>query len=294
MDIRWTTALLDIPLRTYRDAMDFWCAVTDSRMSSRRGQAGEYQTLLPHDGADAFVRSQMFDDGPRVHLDLHVGHGGGAGDAGFVAARSGALAAGARVLHEGESHVVLASPGGFVFCLVGYHGESVRPGPVDGVILDQLCLDLPATLFDAELAFWERLTGWPAPAHAPAAAPTHAPATAPAAPAPAPVSEATPTHAPAVPGTDEASLTARGDLVRPDGMPLRLLLQRLGDDPRTQVTAHLDLAVGDKRTETIAAHLALGASVVGHGARWTTLRDPAGLPYCLTDRDPATGLLAVT
>lgn len=269
MDIRWTTALLDIPLDTYRDTVDFWCAVTDSRMSSRRGSSGEYQTLLPREpGVDAFLRSQMFDDGPRVHLDLHVSAAAltaerdatlptdreerraAARAAALADGRDHALARGASLVHDAGTHVVLTSPGGFVFCLVGDNGETARPGPVGGAIVDQLCLDVPAPLFESEVTFWESLTGW------------------------------------------EAS--GRGDLVplrRPEGQPLRLLLQRLGDDPRATVTAHLDLAVGRDRTAVVESHLALGARLVGHGRRWTTLLDPSGLPYCLTDRDPTTGLL---
>jgi len=30
----------------------------------------------------------------------------------------------------------------------------------------------------------------------------------------------------------------------------------------------------------------LGAEVVRVAEHWTTLRDPAGLLYCITDRDP--------
>ena len=78
-------------------------------------------------------------------------------------------------------------------------------------------------------------------------------------------------------------------LIRPTGMPLRVLLQRRdeGDGP---VTAHFDLATTDREAE-VARHLALGAVVDGGGPRWTRLRDPAGMLYCVTDRDPVTGLL---
>lgn len=78
-------------------------------------------------------------------------------------------------------------------------------------------------------------------------------------------------------------------LVRPTGQPLRILLQRRdeGDPP---VTAHLDLAATDREAE-VARHLALGAEVDGGGARWTRMRDPGGMLYCVTDRDPTTGLL---
>jgi hypothetical protein len=71
--------------------------------------------------------------------------------------------------------------------------------------------------------------------------------------------------------------------------PLDLLLQRLHrqDGP---VAAHLDLGTTDREAET-ARHCALGASVVAREEFWTVLTDPAGLRYCITDRDPATGEL---
>jgi Glyoxalase-like domain len=79
-------------------------------------------------------------------------------------------------------------------------------------------------------------------------------------------------------------------LVRAPGQPLRLLLQRL-DEPTGPVRAHLDLATTDRTAET-ARHLALGARVRGHGPAWTVLADPVGSSYCITDRDPETGMLA--
>lgn len=249
MDIRWTTAMLDVPLDTYPDTTRFWCAVTGSTMSARRGQGGEFQTLLPQEGeTDAFLRSQRHgENAARVHLDLHVRDA-----AALRAALAEALRLGAVLTHDAGDVVVLASPGGAVFCLVDEPGPRRRPHPVAGALVDQVCLDVPASSFDTELAFWPALTGW------------HPTTT--------------------TPGADLVPLH------RPPDLPLRLLLQRLGDDPRTGVTAHLDLACAD-RAATTSGHVALGARVRGHGPRWTTLVDPAGLVYCLTDRDPVTGLL---
>lgn len=78
-------------------------------------------------------------------------------------------------------------------------------------------------------------------------------------------------------------------LERPAGIPLRMLLQRL-DEPTGPVRAHLDLATTDRAAET-RRHVGLGASVVTRLDRWTVLRDPVGQEYCITDRDPSTGLL---
>jgi hypothetical protein len=71
--------------------------------------------------------------------------------------------------------------------------------------------------------------------------------------------------------------------------PLELLLQRL-DEPDGPGSAHLDVGTSD-RPEEVRRHLALGATVVAEEEFWTVLQDPAGFPYCVTDRDPATGEL---
>ena len=70
-------------------------------------------------------------------------------------------------------------------------------------------------------------------------------------------------------------------LVRPDGIPLRLLFQRLGerDGP---ARAHLDLAWVDREARR-ARHVAAGPE-------WSRVHDldraadPVGRVYCLTDR----------
>ena len=158
-------------------------------------------------------------------------------------------------LHLGDVRLeVDRSPGGFPFCR--NEGDAgARPIPriwADGQasLVDQVCLDIPPAVYDEECAFWAATTGW----------------------------ELAPTSAPYM-----------RQLVRPEGMPLRVLLQRLdeGDGP---VRAHLDLATTDRAAET-DRHRALGARVESTRNRWTVLRDPAGALYCITDRDPYTGLL---
>jgi hypothetical protein len=73
-------------------------------------------------------------------------------------------------------------------------------------------------------------------------------------------------------------------LLRPPQIPLRLLLQRVAAGGR--VGAHLDWACEDVAAE-VARHRSQGAEVVRTTSEWTTLRDPAGLEYCLTCRDPS-------
>jgi hypothetical protein len=165
------------------------------------------------------------------------------------------------VLVSSAGHAVLRSPGGLTFCLVRATVPAPeRPGPWVGprggrALVDQVALDVPPAAFARERGFWTGLTTWE------------------------------PEH-------------EEGDLIplrRPDGLPLRLLLHRLGPDvdPAAPVRAHLDLAAGPDRAEVVAEHVAAGAAVLRRHERWTVLTDPAGLGYCVTDRLPETGRLPV-
>ncbi len=161
---------------------------------------------------------------------------------------------GATITHESpHGYVVLASPGGFTFCFVS-HPAAVRPPAArwgrHTSLVDQLCLDVRTADADGEARFWSELTGW------------------------APVS---------------SSLATLIPLARPAGLPLRLMVQAVGDD-RFPATAHLDLAATDRAAET-ERHQVLGAAVRDVADRFTVLRDPTGQPYCITDRDPVTGRL---
>ena len=161
---------------------------------------------------------------------------------------------GAAVISTHDRYVVLRSPGGLSFCVVEYLGETQRPVPIrwpdrHTSLVDQLSVDIPTHHYEVEAAFWSRLTSWP---QSPGSRPEFT------------------------------------FLTRPAGMPLRLLLQRLAGSAAGSCTAHLDLACDDVAAER-ARHESLGAQVVRVMANWTTLRDPAGLHYCITRRDPATG-----
>ena len=177
----WVTAFLDTPGRDAAVAEEFWLAVTGGSLSPRRGG---FATVLPAGGGDAYLRVQVVgDDGPaRAHLDLHVAQ--------VAQVRERAVGLGATAL----AAPVLRSPGGLVFCLVQWHGERSRPAPVrwpggQRSFVDQICLDVPAAVFEAEADFWAALTGWPRRS------------------------------------VGESEFEA---LVRPAGQPLRLLLQRIG------------------------------------------------------------------
>lgn len=159
-----------------------------------------------------------------------------------------ALRLGAEELTRRDGVVILRSPAGFVFCLTTWAntGSATRQERRDQPdLLDQVCIDIPADLYAREVDFWETLTGWP---------------------------------------KRPGSLPEFVSLTRPDGIPLRFLLQRLGK-PTGTASAHLDLATLD-RDATREAHVAAGARVVSAHEFWTVMQDPVGRTYCLTDRSP--------
>ncbi|GAB3007548.1 hypothetical protein GCM10023080_086520 [Streptomyces pseudoechinosporeus] len=245
MTIRWTYSFVDRPTESFGRACDFWTAVTRTRLSPPRGERAEFVTLLPEDGADACVKAQGVASGDGgAHLDLCPED--------VPALVESALRLGAEVISDNPGWAVLRSPGGQLFCVVPWHGESARPPVTEGPDgstsrLDQVCVDLAPTAYDRDVAFWPALTGWDS-------------------------------H----PGSRPEFHIVQS----PAGLPVRILLQRLDEDRPT--AAHLDLSCSDIET-TRTWHEKLGASFVSRGARWTVMRDPAGGTYCLTGRDPATG-----
>ncbi|MGC0374938.1 VOC family protein [Streptomyces sp. SAI-229] len=197
MSIRWTYAFINRPAPQAGPAADFWAAVTGTRLSEVRGDDGEFVTLLA-DGADACVKLQgVVSGGGGAHLDFSVD------DVPEFVAHASRL--GAETVGEHEGWSVLRSPAGQLFCAVPWHGESVRPPVVHGSRLDQVCLDLPPSAYDTEVAFWSGL----------------------------------------LPGWDSApgSLPEFHVVGPPAGLPVRILLQRLEEE--RPASAHPDLACAD-------------------------------------------------
>ncbi|MET7681031.1 VOC family protein [Streptomyces sp. NPDC005423] len=244
MSIRWTYVFVDRPVGLLAPARDFWTAATATRLSEPRGERGEFGTLLPRaEGADPWVKVQGVGAGDGgAHLDFAVDD-----VPGFVVS---ALRHGARSVAEHDGWAVLRSPAGQLFCAVPWQQETVRGPVVDGSRLDQVCLDLAPSVFDAEVAFWSGLlgeNGW------------------------------------------DSAVGSRPEfhvLKPPPGLPVRVLVQRLGDE--RPASAHLDLACADIGA-TRARHERLGAVLVAEHTHWSVLRDPVGGTYCLTGRDPETG-----
>ncbi len=250
MTVRWLTAFIDRPAASHDAAARFWSALTASALSPSRGQHGQFATLIPPDG-DAYLRAQRLAEGPAgTHLDVHVD------DIGASARR--AVDAGARQVQAYDDVVVLRSPAGLPWCVVEHHGERSRPPPLPAGdtgelhLVDQICIDIPASRFDEECAFWSRITGWE---------------------------------------VRQSSLRSEFRyLVRPDACPLRVLLQRL-EEQHGVARAHLDVASTDVE-QVVAHHVRLGATIRGLFDHWTVLADPSGVRYCVTARDPRTGVIA--
>lgn len=166
------------------------------------------------------------------------------------AAAQNAVELGASIVAD-NGHAIMASPAGLPFCFVPHHDEGSVPAPIDPAAphaVDQVCVDVPAAQFDDEGRFWSEVTGW----------------------------ELRP-----------SALHEYASLSQPAGMPFRLLLQRLGDDDTgTIARAHLDVSSGTHGSDIATHHRTVGASQIAVGSHWVVMQDPAGLPYCLTERVP--------
>ncbi len=206
----WIGAFLDLAADELERGTAFWAQVTGTTLSAVRGEQHEFTTLVPVDGDD-HLRVQRRDEGPsRVHLDLHVGD--------QAAAARQAAALGAQVVRivggEGDDgYAVMRSPGGLSFCFVG-HPAGTRSRPAAWPTghhsqVDQLSIDIPAPLLEAELAFWRDLTGW---------------------------------------SLRRTAYEEFWLLEVPAGQPLQVLLQRLDDDA-DEVSVHLDLTTDDVGAE---------------------------------------------
>jgi len=146
---------------------------------------------------------------------------------------------------------VMESPGGLPFCLVDPADRTV-PQPVTWdrhrSRIVQVCIDSPVGRHEVEVEFWRSAT-----------------------------------QGSWEPGDAEEF----AGKLRPEEGPVQLLLQRLGPDSSATVTsAHIDLGTDDVDAE-VKRVAALGAERIHPGRGWFTLRDPAGMEFCVTANRPA-------
>ncbi|MEV0271896.1 VOC family protein [Hamadaea sp. NPDC050747] len=188
-----------------------------------------------------------------LKLQAVGGRGGGHLDFAVTDVRAfitSALRAGAAMTADHDDWAVLRSPTGHFFCAVPWHGEQTRPAPATGpsgvrVRVDQMCVDALPDRFETEYAFWAAVTGF---------------------------------------SSENSSLPEFHRVVPPAGLPIRILVQRLGS-AADRPAMHLDLACSAVPA-AVAWHVSLGAEVVDARPQWTVMRDPAGGVYCLTSRTP--------
>lgn len=232
IELTWLSSFLDLPAATEVVQRKFWAEVTGYEVSEPRGDAGEFTTLLPVDGEEYLRVQRTGDLRPKIHLDLHVSDPRAAAEV--------AKALGATEVAD-LGYVVLASPGGLLFCLVTHAAVQV-PSPArwpEGHVsrVYQATVDIPSERYDSESRFWASLLD-----------------------------------------AELETIERRREyrLLRSrSAVALRLLLQRL-DESHGQVRAHLDVGTDDRVAET-SRHWQLGANVVGVHDFWTVLSDPGGL-----------------
>jgi hypothetical protein len=247
--IRWSSIFADVPAADFESERVFWQQVAAARAGEPRGARGEFLPLRP-DGGDPVVWLQRVDrpaERGGWHLDQHVPD--------VEAAAQSAVHLGASIERQRDGLVTLSSPAGQPFCVVvedsgrvRCQGEATTWPEGYRTRVDQLCMDIPASVFDDEGAFWSELTGW---------------------------------------SRRHGERPEFDNLLPPLGLPVRILLQRL-EGAGDRIGAHADLACDDVPAET-ARHEALGAKVVRLDDAWTTMRDPAGLTYCITSRRAGDG-----
>jgi catechol 2,3-dioxygenase-like lactoylglutathione lyase family enzyme len=241
--------IIDVPPRLADQTADFWSAALGWPVGDPWPEHPEFRSLVPAVG-DAYVHLQTGDHGPRIHLDAAVQ------DVEVETTRLLALGAGSAQPGEAASSTVpwqnLLSPGGFPLCLIPT-SSAVVPPPLetsDGnrLRLVQVCVDMPRSRADQEIAFWRTATGW---------------------------------HW--VPSGTEAFA---GKLHHRGASPVQLLLQRLGEtDPARTTRAHLDLGADDVES-AVRLLVNLGADRGPTGDGWVVLTDPVGMTFCVTGNAP--------
>lgn len=155
--LKWAWAFIDRPERVFEESARFWTAVTGTTLSARRGERGEFATLVPADrDADASLKLQGVLNGNSAHIDLEFDD--------FEKAVARAVDLGGTVVERDEVWAHVTSPSGYGLCVASWNGgrQVARPFVApDGTRtrLDQVCIDIAPSALDTEVAFWSGVSG---------------------------------------------------------------------------------------------------------------------------------------
>jgi Glyoxalase-like domain len=84
-------------------------------------------------------------------------------------------------------------------------------------------------------------------------------------------------------GIDDVNDDPTVIVVRADGEPPQLTFQLVPESKVVKNRVHLDLATSDRAAE-VASLVGRGARVLAEYDHWTTLADPDGNEFCVSDR----------
>lgn len=155
--IRWIWAFVDRPEADFEEGARFWTAATGTTLSARRGERGEFATLLPPDGAgDPCVKLQGVLSGGGAHLDLEFDD--------YEEAVARAVDLGGTVMARDDVWAYVTSPSGYGLCVTTWNGGTRPPQPYVGPDgsrsrLNQVCIDIAPSALDTEVAFWSGVSG---------------------------------------------------------------------------------------------------------------------------------------
>jgi len=104
----WSHLFLDVPREQFERVVSFWESATGWASSTRRGEDGQFLTLVPPAGPDWIKVQAVGAATGGVHLDL--------ADADREASVARSTGSGATWLGRYDDVVVMRSPGGLVHC----------------------------------------------------------------------------------------------------------------------------------------------------------------------------------
>lgn len=147
----WIRVFLDVPVSAWEAALTFWPAAISCHSVESLGETGQFARLNPARGSSWVELQQVEETQPRIHLDLD-------GTDRAAAVRRSVEFGGTPAWSHGDVPV-FRSPGGLLYC----HTVDVPTEGMDRrglqIVLDQVSIDIPPQCWEAEVAFWQAITG---------------------------------------------------------------------------------------------------------------------------------------